>query len=176
MSGGFLYPRTPAEPTKRRLGYIVRGGIGAGGQMKCTRTAGMGYTNKNSAVSSASCLICVYGWKYLEGFLNRDWTLFCGAGVVYEPQLAKATTSCGVCDCAVWLWCRPGRSRFSSPVCWSWWGMEGFLERRWSSILIGCVGTPPACLLCYLLPGCPWLYELHSHSTISQCEWQMIVT
>ena len=32
----------------------------------------------------------------MEGFLNRGWTLFCGAGVVYEPQLAKASTPCGV--------------------------------------------------------------------------------
>ena len=37
--------------------------------------------------------------------------------------------------------------------------MERFLEGRWSLILIGCVGTPPARLLAYLLPGCPWLYE-----------------
>ena len=46
--------------------------------------------------------------------------------------------------------------------------MEGFLERRWCPILVGCVGTPSARLLVYLLPG--WLYELHSHSTISQRE------
>ena len=29
-------------------------------------------------------------------FLNRGWTLFCGAGVVYKPQLVKAFTPCGV--------------------------------------------------------------------------------
>ena len=51
MSGGFLYPRTPAEPINRRLGYTVRGGIEAGGQMKCLRTAGLGYTNKNSTIA-----------------------------------------------------------------------------------------------------------------------------
>ena len=31
-----------------------------------------------------------------EGFQNRGWTLFCGAGVVYEPQLVKASTPCCV--------------------------------------------------------------------------------
>ena len=31
--GGFLFPRTPAEPINRTLGYTVRGGIEAGGQM-----------------------------------------------------------------------------------------------------------------------------------------------
>ena len=51
VSGGFLYPRTPAEPINRRLGYTVRDGIEAGGQMKCLRTAGLGYTNKKSAVA-----------------------------------------------------------------------------------------------------------------------------
>ena len=44
MSGGFLYLGTTAEPIYRRLGYTVRGGIEAGGQMKCPRTAGLGYT------------------------------------------------------------------------------------------------------------------------------------
>ena len=34
--------------------------------------------------------------KYLEGFMNRGWTLFCGPGVAYDPQLAKASTPCGV--------------------------------------------------------------------------------
>ena len=34
--------------------------------------------------------------EYLEKILNRGWTLFCGAGIVYEPQLAKASTPCGV--------------------------------------------------------------------------------
>ena len=85
--------------------------------------------------------------KYLEGLLNRGWTLFCGAGVVYEPQLAKAPHRA--------VWCRSGRSRFSSPVCWSWWCMEGFLERRRGPILIGCVETPPARLLVYLFLGVP---------------------
>ena len=51
VSGGFLYPRTPAEPINQRLGYTVRGGIEAGGQMKCPRTAGLGYTNKKSAAA-----------------------------------------------------------------------------------------------------------------------------
>ena len=50
VSGGFLYPRTPAEPINRRLGYTMRAGMEAGGQGKCPRTAGLGYTNKNSAV------------------------------------------------------------------------------------------------------------------------------
>ena len=50
MSRGFLYPRTPAEPINQRLGNTVRGGIEAGGHMKCPRNAGLGYTNKTSAV------------------------------------------------------------------------------------------------------------------------------
>ena len=28
--------------------------------------------------------------------MNRGWTLFCGAGVVYKPQVGKASTACGV--------------------------------------------------------------------------------
>ena len=50
-SGGFLYPRTPAEPINRRFGYTVWGGIEAGRRLKCSRTAGLGYPNKNSAVA-----------------------------------------------------------------------------------------------------------------------------
>ena len=50
VSGGFLPPRTSAEPINQRLGYALRGGIEAGDQMKCPRTAGLGYTSKNSAV------------------------------------------------------------------------------------------------------------------------------
>ena len=73
------------------------------------------------------------------------------------------------------MWCWPGRRRFASPVCWSWWDIEGFLERGWIPVLIGCVRTPPARLLVYLLPRCLWLYELHSQSTMSRCEY-MIVT
>ena len=46
-----LSTRVPAELINRRLGYTVRGAIEAGGQMKCPRTVGLGYTNKNSAVS-----------------------------------------------------------------------------------------------------------------------------
>ena len=85
---------TRAEPINRRLGFTVRGGIEAGGQMKCPRTAGLGYTNKNSAVARVAPFFS--SCKHLKGFLNRGWTLFCGAGVVYEPQLAKASTPCGV--------------------------------------------------------------------------------
>ena len=76
------------------MGYTVRGCIEAGGQMECPRTAGLGYTNKNSAVARMAPFFS--SCKYLEGFLNRGWTLFCGAGVAYEPQLAKASTLCGV--------------------------------------------------------------------------------
>ena len=91
VGGGFIYPRTATESINRRLGYTVRGGIETRGQTKCPRTAGLGYTNKiqQRAPFYSSC-------KYLEGFLNRGWTLFCGVGVVYEPQLAKASTPCGV--------------------------------------------------------------------------------
>ena len=90
----FLYPQTPAEPIARRLGYTVRGGIEAADQKKCPRTAGLGFMNKNSPVARLAPLFS--SWKYLEGFLNRGWALFCGDGVVYEPQLAKASTACGV--------------------------------------------------------------------------------
>ena len=62
--------------------------------MKYPRTAGLGYTNEISAVARVAPFFS--SCKYLEGFLNRGWTLFCGAGVVYEPQLAKASTPCGV--------------------------------------------------------------------------------
>ena len=43
VSGGFLYPRTPAEPINRRLGYTVQGGIEAGSQMNCPLPRGWGY-------------------------------------------------------------------------------------------------------------------------------------
>ena len=56
---------------------------------------GVGVYEKTFSSRSTSCPI-FSSCKYLEGFLNRDWTLFCGAGVVYEPQLAKASTPCGV--------------------------------------------------------------------------------
>ena len=48
----FPLSRTPAEPINRRLGYTNCAGWyrGRGGQMKCPRTAGLGYTNENSAV------------------------------------------------------------------------------------------------------------------------------
>ena len=62
--------------------------------MKCPRTAGLGYAKKKSELARVASFFS--GRKYLEGFLNRGWTLFCGAGVVYEPQLAKASTRCGV--------------------------------------------------------------------------------
>ena len=51
VSGGFIYPRTLAEPINQRLGYTVRGDVEAGGQMKCPRTAGLGYAKKKSAVA-----------------------------------------------------------------------------------------------------------------------------
>ena len=41
MVGGFLYPRTPSradQSNTRRVGYTVRGGIKAGGQVKRPRT------------------------------------------------------------------------------------------------------------------------------------------
>ena len=47
--------------------------------------------------------------------------------------------------------------------------MEGFLERGWSPILIGCVRKPPSHYLAYILPGWLWLCELRSQSTINQC-------
>ena len=62
--------------------------------MKCPRNTGLGHTNRNSAVAPIAPFLS--SCKYFEGFLNRGWTQFCGAGVVYEPQLAKASTTCGV--------------------------------------------------------------------------------
>ena len=94
VSGGFLYPRTPAEPINQRLGYTVRDGIEARDQRKCPRIARLEFRKKKSAVARVAPFFS--SCKYLEGFLNRGWTLFCGARVVYKPQLAKASTPCGV--------------------------------------------------------------------------------
>ena len=56
--------------------------------MKYPRTAGSGYTKKFGSSSGASSPIFFLELcKYLEGFLNRGWTLFSGSDVVYEPQL-----------------------------------------------------------------------------------------
>ena len=55
---------------------------------------GVGVYEKNSAVARVARFHSTC--KYLEGSLNRGWSLFCGAGVGYEPQLAKASTRCGV--------------------------------------------------------------------------------
>ena len=46
-------PSRADQSNTRRLDYTVRGGIEAGGRMKCPRT-GLGYTNKNSAVRVAA--------------------------------------------------------------------------------------------------------------------------
>ena len=42
-----LYTHPGRTNLSKKLGYIVRGGIEAGGQMNCPRTAGLRYTNKN---------------------------------------------------------------------------------------------------------------------------------
>ena len=78
----------PGRADQSKVGLHCAAWYRGGGQMKCPRTAGLGYTNKKSAVARVA--------PFFEGFLNRGWTLFCGAGVVYEPQLAKASTPCGV--------------------------------------------------------------------------------
>ena len=107
--------------------------------MKCPRTAGLGYTNNNSAVARVAPFFS--SCNCLEGFLNLGWILFCGAGVVYEPQLAKASTPCGVVSTQeksvfvpgllelmrVWkdAWngggalSSSGASERPQPVCWS---------------------------------------------------------
>ena len=78
-------PNRANQSNTRRLGYTVRGGIEAGGQMKCPRTAGLGYMNNILAVLVApffsSCI-------YLEEFLNRglDPVLWCGRCI---PTLAS---------------------------------------------------------------------------------------
>ena len=63
---GFFYPRTPAQPIHRRLGYTVLSVIEAGGQMKCPRTAGLGYANKNSELARVASFFS--SRKYLEEF------------------------------------------------------------------------------------------------------------
>ena len=160
MSGGFLYPRSPAEPINRTLGYTVRGCIEAGGQMKCPRTAGLGHSNKKSAVARVAPFFS--SSKYLEGFLNRGWTLFCGAGVVYEPQLAKASTPCGVMSTREKSIFVPGLLELMGYGRISGTAVEPCPHRVRRNAPRPFAGlSPPRCLL---------LYELHSHSTISQCE------
>ena len=130
--------------------------------MKCPRTAGLGYTNKNSAVARVAPIFS--SCKYLEWFRNWGWTLFfCGAGVVYEPQLAKASTPCGVVS-------TPEKSIFVPRLL----GLMGY---GWIS---GTAVEPCPHRVRWNAPrpfaglACLWPYELHSQSTISQCE-QMIV-
>ena len=62
--------------------------------MKCPRTAGLGYTKNNSAKAQVARFFS--SGKHLKALLNRGWTLFCGAGVVYELQIANVSTLCDV--------------------------------------------------------------------------------
>ena len=90
----FPLSTNPGRADQSKVGLTARGGIEAGGQMKRRRTAGLGYTNKKSAVERIAPFLFVE--NNFEVFLNQGWTLFCRAGVVYEPHLAKASTPCGV--------------------------------------------------------------------------------
>ena len=77
------------------------------------------YTKKKSAVARVAAFSA--NWKFLEGFLKVRpcsvvLALYSNLSYLRLPHRA--------------VWCRPGRRRFSSPICWRWWGMEGFLERR----------------------------------------------
>ena len=87
----FPLSTNPGRADQSKVGLHCAGWYRGG---ECPRTGGLGHTNTNSAVARVASFIL--SCKYLEGFLNRDWTLLCGAGVVYEPQLAKACTPCGV--------------------------------------------------------------------------------
>ena len=75
-----------------KVGLHCAGWYRGKGSNEIPRTAGLGYTNKISAVARVAPFFP--SCKYLEGFMN--WTVFCGGGAVYEPQLAKASTPCGV--------------------------------------------------------------------------------
>ena len=94
LLGEWWFPLTtnPGRADQSKVGLHCAGWYRGRGQ--CPRTAGLGYTNKNSAVSRVAPIFS--SCKYLEGFLNEGWTLLCGAGVVYEAQLAEASTPCGV--------------------------------------------------------------------------------
>ena len=86
------------------------------------------------------------------------WTLFCGAGVVYEPQLAKDSTPCGVMSTREKSVFVPGLLELMRYGRISGTEIEPYPHRvRWNA--------PP-----HIFPGRLWLYELHSQSTMSQCE------
>ena len=56
VSCGFLYPRTPADPINRRLGYTVLGRIETGSNEMSTY-GGVGVYEYKFSSSSASCPI-----------------------------------------------------------------------------------------------------------------------
>ena len=133
------------------------GGKGSNEMSACRGVRG--YEKTFSSTSSASCPI-FSSFKYLEGFSNRGWTLFCGAGVVYKPQPAKASTACGVVstrEMSVFVPCL----------------LELMVVGRISGTAVepnhhGCASERPPRLLVNLLPFRH--YDLHSQSRISQCE------
>ena len=59
----------PGRADQPKVGLHCEGWYRGTGQMKCPRTAGLGYTNKNSAAARVAPF--VPNRKFLEGFLNR---------------------------------------------------------------------------------------------------------
>ena len=68
------------------------------------------------------------------------------------------------------MWCRPGRSRFRPRFVGVGGVWNDFRNVDGALSSSGASECPPPHWLAYILPGCRWLYELHSQSTISQCE------
>ena len=79
--------------------------------------------------------------------MNRGWTLFCGAGVAYEPQLAKAFTPRGVVS--------TGEKSVFVLGLLELRGMEELLKRRWSPISSGESERPPPVCWSISSPGVP---------------------
>ena len=100
----------------------------------------------------------------LKDLLTGGRTLFCGAGGVYEPQLARDSTPCGVVSTGEKSAFVPDLLELMGYGRISGTGMEPYISSS------GASEPPRPHWLAYILPGCLWLYELHSQSTISQCE------
>ena len=82
--------------------------------------------------------------KYLQGLWTEGWILLCGVGVVYEPQLARDSSPCGVVS-----------TQEKSGLVLGLLELIGYgmISRAgWSPILTRCVGTPPPPQLAGLYP------------------------
>ena len=125
------------------------------------------YRPGGSALSSPGCCIC----RYIEGCLTRGWEIIlpgCGgtsswargatlaAPWLHEPQpISNHPVGLGFLHPAGRY--RPEGSAFTSPGCWSYRDIDGFLTRGWKLVLPRCGGTSA------LAPGAPlaarWLHE-----------------